>query len=62
MPATEKLMELIELELEKARKLATQADNALLVYLIDMALQEAENRHGNSGSDCKTPPRNLSEE
>ena len=62
MPATEKLMELIELELEKARKLATQADNALLVYLIDMALQEAENRHSNCGSDGKTPPRNLSEE
>jgi hypothetical protein len=35
-------------ELDKLRRIAEQADNAVLVYLIDMAIMETKTRPGSS--------------
>jgi hypothetical protein len=38
------MLDLIEIELKRIRKMAEQADNRFLVYLIDMAILEAGRR------------------
>jgi hypothetical protein len=35
------MLDLIEIELKRVRKMAEQADNRFLVYVIDMAILEA---------------------
>lgn len=35
------MLDLIEIELKRIRKMAEQADNRFLVYLVDMAILEA---------------------
>jgi hypothetical protein len=54
------MFELIERELTRVRRMAEQADNELLLYLIDMAIIEA-NREARSGMNSpKATKDNLS--
>ena len=42
MEATKPMLEPVEIELKRARSMAVLADNAMLVYLIEMAVIEAK--------------------
>jgi hypothetical protein len=54
------MFELIEIELTRVRRMAEQADNELLLYLIDMTIVEA-NREKLSGIDSpKATKKDLS--
>jgi hypothetical protein len=52
VPRTQLILGSLVIELEKIRDLAEQADNAVLAYLIDMAIREA----GSSGANGEDPP------
>ena len=49
------MLDLIQIELASVRKLAEQADNGFLLYLIDMAIQEANQETGASNDKAGTP-------
>ena len=52
-------LESVGTELGKLRHIAEEADNAVLVYLIDMAILETKCNTGSSGADGKAPPEPI---
>lgn len=49
------MLDLIQIELAGVRKIAEQANNGFLLYLIDMAILEANHEIGASNDDAETP-------
>jgi hypothetical protein len=50
------VLELVEIELKRVRKIAAQADDTVLNYMIDMAIMAAKAKAGSSGAAGKDSP------
>jgi len=48
--SSEMNLESVGTELDKLRRIAEQADNAVLLYIIDMAIRETKTNRGSSGA------------
>ena len=48
---SETILELVEIELKRVRSMAAQADDAALLYLIDMAIMEAKSKASSAAAD-----------
>ena len=46
----ETMLDLVEIELIRVRNMAVQAEDTMLLYLIDMAIMEAKSKTGYSGA------------
>ena len=54
------MFELIEIDLTRVRRMAEQVDNELLLYLIDMAIIEANRKKRSEIDSSKATEDNLS--
>ncbi len=57
-PRPETTLELVEIELKRIRAMAAQADDAALVYMIEMAIMEAKKARASLRPEpSESPPR-----
>jgi len=49
------MLDLMQIELARVRKMAQQADDGFLLYLIDMVILEANQKTGASNDKAETP-------
>ena len=49
------MLDLIQIELARVRKMAEQADDGFLLYLIDMVILEANQKTGAGNNKAGTP-------